>query len=316
MSQRDLAAELRASRVTAPDEVRERVRLIAVGDTPPPRRFTWRRALVVALPVAAAVAAAIVFTQPSGQKQVQHGQVAVQLGRPAVPFSAGGATKSLAPAPPPGRVVRYGASLSVRVATPNDVSTAVKRALAIASSLGGYPTSVHASTHAKTGSADLTLKIPRRHVQEAVRRLSALGTITGEQLDLQDLQAGLNATDRQIARLQRTLANLRTQTQTDIVKRQIAALTARIASLQRSSAETRRTAHYATVSLHLATPSTAPHKAHHGPLHGLVVALRWIGIGAVYALALGAPVLLIAWLSWIVARTIRRRREDELLSRR
>ena len=52
MSQRDLAAELRASRVAAPDEVRERVRLIAVDGTPPPRRFTWRRAFVVALPVA------------------------------------------------------------------------------------------------------------------------------------------------------------------------------------------------------------------------------------------------------------------------
>jgi hypothetical protein len=212
--------------------------------------------------------------------------------------------------------VQYGASLLLRVPTPNDVSTAVKSALSIATSLAGYPVSVHASTHAKSGVADLTLKIPRQHVQEAVRRLSALGTITGEQVDLKDLQSGLNATDRTIARLQRTLADLRAQTQTDTVKRQIASLTARIASLQRTSAQTRRTAHFATVSLHLSTPQAAPHKAHHGPLHRLVVALKWLGIGAVYVLVLGAPVLLVAWLSWIVVRTIRRRREDELLSRR
>ena len=44
MSQRDLAAELRAARLTAPAEVRERVRRIAAhDDTVRPRRFTWRR---------------------------------------------------------------------------------------------------------------------------------------------------------------------------------------------------------------------------------------------------------------------------------
>lgn len=328
MSQRDLAAELRASRVTAPDEVRERVRLIAAGEATPPRRFTWRRALVVALPVTAAIAAAIVFTRPSAQPggahtpSVVHGDRARAFGTQTTPLQAqlGAPAQKLVPAvpaPPYGRVVRYGASLSLRVPTPNDVSSAVKRALAIASSLGGYPVSVRASTHPQSGSADLTLKIPRQHVQEAVQRLSALGTITGEQVDLQDLQAGLNATDREIARLQLTLANLRAQAQTDAVKRQIAALTTRIASLQRSSAGTRRSAHYATVSLHLATPRALPHhKPHHGPLYWLVVALKWLAIGAVYVLVLGAPVLLVAWVSWIVVRTIRRRREDELLSGR
>jgi hypothetical protein len=152
-------------------------------------------------------------------------------------------------------------------------------------------------------------------VQEAVIRLSALGTITGEQVDLQDLQAGINATGREIARLQRRLAVLRAQPQTPATQRKIAALTARIASLQRGTADTRRSAHYATVSLHLATPATAKHTAHHGPLHGLAVAARWIGIGAVYALALGLPALLLVALGWLAVRTIRRRRENELLSR-
>ena len=322
MSQRDLAAELRAARVTAPDEVREHVRLVAASDTTPPSRFTLRRALVVGLPVAAAVAAAIVLTRPAST--TQHGAVYQVLTTQTAAPARGSATvhgvpdqaaKSLAVPLTSGRVQQYDASLSLRVPSPNDVSTAVKRALRIATALGGYPVSVHAATLAKSGSADLTLKIPRQHVQEAVTRLSALGTITGEQVDLQDLQAGLNATDRLVARLQGTLAQLRSQTQTDPVKRQIAALTARIASLQRNSADTRRTAHYATVSLHLATPEAVHHKPHHGPLHELVVALKWLGIGAVYVLVLGAPLLLVAWLTWIVVRTIRRRREDELLSR-
>ena len=67
MSQRDLVAELRDARIAAPPEVRERVRLIAAArhDRRGRRRFTWRRALVLAVPVAAAIAAAIVFTRPS-----------------------------------------------------------------------------------------------------------------------------------------------------------------------------------------------------------------------------------------------------------
>jgi hypothetical protein len=161
----------------------------------------------------------------------------------------------------------------------------------------------------------VTLKIPRQHVQEAVTRLSALGTITGEQVDLQDLQAGINATNREIARLQKQLATLRAQPQSPATERKIAALTARVARLQRGTSDTRRTAHYATVNLHVATPASTAHTAHHGPLHGLGVALRWIGIGAVYVLALGLPALLLVALGWFLVRMIRRRRENELLNR-
>src|SRR5258706_1679545 len=103
MSQRDLTAELRGARITAPPELRERVRLIAAADTTPTRRFTWRRGLVVALPVAAAIAASIVFTRPSNTSQsatptvirasaIQHGAATKSLGRvAAVPDSAAGA---------------------------------------------------------------------------------------------------------------------------------------------------------------------------------------------------------------------------------
>ena len=55
MSQRDLVAELRAARVAAPPQVRERVRLIAAtAELVPPRRFLRRRSLVLLVPVAAA----------------------------------------------------------------------------------------------------------------------------------------------------------------------------------------------------------------------------------------------------------------------
>jgi hypothetical protein len=321
MSQRDLVAELRAARVEAPSEVRARVRLIAASDTTPPgrRTFTWRRALVVALPVAAAVAATIVVARPTHNRVADQPQRAIVHGAALAPSlkRQAGASVFATPAPAPSttRVQRFGAYLALRVQTPNGVSTGVKRALQITKSLGGYAGSVHATTTSAGGSADLTLKIPRAHIQEAIARLSALGTIAAEQVDVQDLQNGLNATARTIARLQRELAALRVQPQSVANAARIAALTRQIQVLQRAEAATVRTARYATVRLHLGTAAPKPAKAQHGPLHGLVVAFRWIGIGAIYVLARGAPLLLVSWLVWIAARTIRRRREDTLLSR-
>jgi hypothetical protein len=331
MSQRDLTAELRGARLTAPRELRERVRLIAAADTTAARRFTWRRALVVALPVAAAIAASIVFTRPSDNHAIATQTAIRSLARP----EQHGAAKSLAPVPKatnsaggagaatklavpsaPNRVQTYGAFLGLRLHSATAVSDGVKRALHIASSLGGYPTSVHATSEAKVASADLMLKIPRAHVQEAITRLSALGTITSEQVDIQDRQAGLNATARKIARLQTQLKELRAQTPTAATAKRIAALEAQIARLQRAEAATRRNAHYATVQLHLTSAkAAAPPKQGHGPLHGVVVGLRWLGIGAVYALAIGTPIALLALVVWLVARVVRRRREDALLSR-
>jgi hypothetical protein len=132
-------------------------------------------------------------------------------------------------------------------------------------------------------------------VQQAVTRLTRLGTVTSEQVDIADLTTGLNQTDRTIARLQRRLAQLRAQ---NAPAAQIAALTAQIQRLQRGESATKRTAHYATVRLHLGTP---PHVVqHHYARNGIV-----LGVGALVLLIVG----------WLAARTVRRRREDALLSR-
>jgi hypothetical protein len=326
MSQRDLAAELRGSRVPAPPDVRERVRMIAGSATNPPRRFTWRRAVVVALPIAAAVAASIVFTRQSHDNNVTAvvaakppaGELGIQAQRGATAKAApqtNDSAKTFVAPTAAGRAVRYGAYLALRVPTPDGVSDGVKRALRITSSLGGYPTSVHASSKQHAAAADLILKVPRSHVQDAIQRLSALGTITAEQVDVEDVQAGVNSTERTIARLQRQLTTLRAQQQTAPVQQRIKTLTGRIERLQRNEAAAIRAARFATIELHLQTRQVAaPHKHAAGPLHGLGVAFRWIGIGAIYALALGAPLALLVALSWLAARTLRRRREDALLS--
>jgi hypothetical protein len=237
--------------------------------------------------LAAAALAAVVITTRSTGPQVSHGEVALR---------AAAAPKAAATvAPARGRAQRYEASLRLRVA---NVSDGVKRALHVTASLGGYPQSVHVSTGSQAGTAELVLRVPRAHVQQAIGRLSALGTIVGEQVDIQDLQAGINATDRTIARLQRQLAGLRAEPQTEAVKRRIAALTARVVALQRARASTLRAAHFATVRLSLSS-SAAP-KRH---THYLRDALPWLG---------GAAVVLLVLLA---LRVLRRLREDALLRR-
>jgi hypothetical protein len=328
VSQPDLVTQLREARPAAPPEVRERVRLIAAQAPPARRRLSWKRALLVAAPVvAAAVVAAVVI--PRGQRHAtptavpvapieRKAAAPVATGAPATAAqgSADHAVAPTAPTPSAKRLQSYSASLSLRVKNATAVSDLTKQTVKIAQSLGGFPQSVNVSAGGKTGYANIVLRVPRTRVQEAVSRLSALGTILNESVSVKDLQAGANATDRLIGRLQRQLTALRTQPQTPETARQLSALTARIQRLQRRQAATARAARYATVSLQLTTrePVAAPQHGH-GPLHGLGVAFRWIGIGALYGLALGGPLVLLSAGAWLATRRTRRRREERLLSR-
>lgn len=320
MSQPDLARTLREARPVAPDELRERVRLVAAQAGSPPRRFvTWRRGLVVAVPVAAAIAAGIVLTQPANHThqlvaQLPHNPHGSVAAKSAAQDSLG--VVSALPAPSSTRVQRYSASLDLRVPTAGAVSADSKRAVVIAASLGGYEQSVNVSTGSASGYADIRLRVPKAHVQEAVRRLSVLGRIVSENVNVQDLTAGLNATARKIQSLQGELTALRAQTQTAYVQRRILQVTAQIQKLQQGESSTRVQASYATVAVTLTTPPKPAPKHHHpGPLHGLGTAFRWIGIGLVYALAIGVPFAALALLVWLAVRSLRRRREDSLLSR-
>jgi hypothetical protein len=273
----------------------------------------------VALPVAAAVAATVVLTTRSGggTDSAVHAQQTLSSPfaahaadhPPAAKASAGAARRAVTVPASPKRLQDVSASLTLRERNQAALSQATRRAVSVATSLGGHSTSVHVSN----GSAELVLAVPRTHVQTAIDRISALGTIADEQLDVQDVTGSVDATARTIARLQRELKTLRTAPATPASTRRIAALTRQVQGLQRAEAAARRRAHFGTVSVSLTTarPAATPRAAHHGPLHGLGVAFRWTGIGLVYALAFGVP---LAGL-WLVVRWVRRRREDALLSR-
>jgi hypothetical protein len=327
MSRPDLLTELRASRPAAPTELRERVLALAPAAPPRHRRLSWRLGVVIALAAGIAVVAAVVATRGGGDHAAvtttpalagaessidSSGKAPGALGAPAnaKTFSA------TVPAPEAGRLQNYRAYLELRVPKAADVSRASQQAQTITRSLGGYVLAVTVDARGKRGSAGLRLRVPRQQVQEAVARLSQLGTVVAENVQVEDLQAQVNANDRRVARLQQRLRDLRAKEQTDEVKRQIAALTKQIQQLQRTRATTVREAHYATIQLDIATKkaAAAKHDSGPGPLHGLGVAFRWIGIGAVYALALGTPFVVLLVLLWLAARAVRRRREEALLS--
>jgi len=324
VSQRDdLLTQLREALPMAPSELRRHIRQIAQEAAPSPRRrVTWRRALVVAVPVAAAVAgAAILF--PGGKSQTvsapppelaaappAHGALA-----PTTRAAGTSASDQAAlPAPAPNRVQRITTTLELRLPNTQAVSDATKRAVAITRSLGGYPKALNVDAEGPTGYASLVLRIPKQNVQRAVSRLSGLGTIVGENVQIQDIQARVDAAARKIARLQARLAYWQAQPASDEAAKHVAALTAQIAKLRRGRSSTIHAASYATVSVQMTTkPAPAPVHHGHGPLHNLGVAFRWMGIVAVYALALAAPFALLGVLVWLIVRAVRRRREDDLL---
>lgn len=334
MSRPDLIDQLRSARPSASEEVRELVRRIADEAAPDTKRawprVAWRRALVVALPVAAVAAGAAIVLSP-GKNHGNDGATPLLPARhipvttttpPVFSSSSGSAAaaptqKQLAePAPSPNRVQRITTTLELRVPNTGDVSSGAQQAARITHALGGYPSSLNVNAAGRTGYADLTLRIPKQHLQAAVSRLSALGTVIGENVTIHDLQNQVDATARKIARLEARLKAWQEQFQTDETQKHIAELTDEIGKLRRGRAATIHSAGYATVSLQLTTRAAPPpaHTPGPGPLHNLAVAFRWLGIGALYAVALAAPFILLGLLVWLIARTVRRRRENALLS--
>ena len=319
MPQRDLARELRAARPVAPGALRERVRLVA-AQAPPRRRVTRRRAAAVLVPaVAAAVAAAVLWPRaapPPAERTAGRLAPSIEHGATGA-ATASAATPSSAPAPSSRRLQRYDASLELRVRDAAALAAATRRALAVAASLSGYPQSTDVSAVGRGGEAAIVLRIPVGNVERAIRRLSALGTIVAERYRVRDLTAEVRDTDRLIAGLERRLAAARARPQDARTQRLEDALTARVQALQRDRAATVRSARDATVRVQLAvrTPSPPPQPARRGPLHGIGVAFRWLGIGLLYALALGVPPAAVLTGALLAARTLRRRRDESLLSR-
>jgi Domain of unknown function (DUF4349) len=293
-----LVDELRATPPVAPERLRQRVLELAPA---PRRRASRRRRLVlVAVPLAAALAvgAALVHGFVSSGSRPRAASLSSSVLGLSQNLAAAPATKAATaasgaakathekalgtlqaqrqaatPAVPTNRLVHADASLSVRVADGAALSRATSRATAIVTRLGGYAKSVrYASSHDGSGSAYLALRVPVAHVKTALARLGALGAILSQQLSTQDLQQQVTKASSKITKLRATIATYRHALQDpSLPAAQRVILQARLANERKTLTQTRQArsgalASAATANVSL-TLTTKQHTSAATPTH-------------------------------------------------
>ena len=323
----DLVTALRAETPAAPHRLRERVAAVT-ATTPPSRRFTTRRILSFAVPVAAglSLAAALAVGLNTAIEPNRSG-VADEAFRAApaqdVTTSPAGETADrakvlpersplTAPVPAQRRAQDYRATLTLLVDGTDELSATTQRALRTTRRLGGYVLSVNYSTpEPGDGTAAVRLRIPVSRVQAAIVELSAMGRILAQDTQVSDLQQGLDELTRRIRDLERRAARAQG------VER--AQLLAQIEALRNQRVQINRQAAYATVNLDLTThepkaPAVTPGRIDRALDDAVGILLAELAIAA-YALIVASPFILLGLAAFFGNRAYRRHADQRLLER-
>ena len=353
MTSAELITELQATRPAADGALRDRVRAIAAAEpvrrsSPFARlpRYSPRRFALVALPATAAVLVAVAGVaglldsgaQPGGAEAVRNdlsSQSATAPGTTTTPayeiapsLKAGtGAADAATPGPTTGRAQRFSAQLTLSVKNIDTLSDATQQALRITRDLGGYLVTASYAT-ADTGVSSLTLKVPTANVQQAIVRLSDLGKIVGQQIQIDDLQGQVdeltkreNALRLQIARLSARLAatDLSAETRATLEARRDTARS-ELAKVRVASAQVAAEARFATIQLTMQTAQSSavvpvPSRFDNAVDRSVEI-LAVEAMVVLYALVIIGPLALLVLLAWLAQRGLRRRQEEHLLSSR
>jgi hypothetical protein len=338
----DLIHELRASRPSAPADLRNRVRAIASEQ---PRQAPWsnwrfpvRRGMLVVVPAAAALALAsagvlglarsdrpeaLRQAAPAPAEDATTAESAAPNALGATRAGANGAGKAADTAGP--RAQRVSASLTVEVANPDAVSRAAQDALDLTRSLGGYVVSSSVAT-GEQGSASLTVRVPVDRVQDAIAGLSGLGRIVSQQVTIDDLQQNLDElTHRQasvlgqIARIRARLDSETLDAQTEAVLRtRLGILRGELRALRQGISSTEAEARMSTIQLAVVTRgasgAVAPPSRIDRTIDEALGVLAWEAVIALGMLIVLAPFALVGIAAWLGRRTYRRREEARLLA--
>jgi len=335
----ELIHELRASRPSAPAELRARVRAVA---SERPARAPWanwrlpaRRGLLVAVPAAAALAVASAGVlgvarsdSPQAVSQDTLEKSTLQTASPEYDTSTAGqgARSQTQPAPlTDERAQRVSATLTVEVKDANAVSHAAQSALDLTRSLGGYVVASSVAT-GEEGSASITVRVPVNKVQDAIAGLSDLGRLVSQQVTIDDLQQSLDeltrreATTRtQIARIRARLESESLDPQTEAVLRaRLQTLRTELVSIRRGLAATNAEARMSTIQLSVVTPNAsgavAPSSRIDRTIDEALNVLAWEGVVALGLLIVLAPFALVGLAAWLGRRVHRRHEEERLLA--
>jgi hypothetical protein len=240
------------------------------------------------------------------------------------------ALRSAAPVPAPDgqRAQDYSASLRLAVGSVAELSRSTQSVLDTVHALGGAVESVDYGTpSAGSGSALIELRIPVARSQDALRSFSALGTITSQQVQILDLQSGLDQGTNRARALRHRIALQRakllspalTPEARATLESNLADSQTALASVLRGVHATQQRAAFARFSLDLVTGSglaIVPQPrtgAFDRTAHDALDVISVAGRGALFAAIVGGPFLLLAAGGWWIARRLRRRAARRLL---
>jgi hypothetical protein len=331
----ELIHELRASRPTAPLELRARVRELAAETPTAPAwrgwRFPVRRSLAIAVPAAAALALASAgilglarsdvtsqtFADAARDKATLESAATPGAGDSAIPLGQGTAADD--------RAQRVSATLTVEVDDADAVSRAAQEALDLTRSLGGFVVSSSVST-GEEGSAAITVRVPVERVQDAITSLSGLGRIVTQQVTIEDRQQTLDELERREAAVRSEIARIRARLRTEdldaqteaVLRSRLQTLRAELTGLRTSISTTRSEASMSTIQLTVVTPgafgAVAPPSRIDRTIDEALNVLAWEAIIALGVLVVLAPFALVVLAAWLGRRLYRRNEEERLLA--
>ena len=332
-----LVRELRTAAVDTPLSLRERV-----GDLEAPKRgarHSRRRLGVVLIAAALAVGAAFgarAYFSGDGQKVV-HGEAQLAKESSDPPLAPYGPRRSsyessgAQPAPNLGaaaltdRAQNIDMWVDLRVKDADAVSSASQDAVRITRELGGVVTSSTVDTRGTQGRAQLTLRIPAGRVQDAVFRLTQLGTVTAQKVSTEDLQSPLDRLGHRIEHLRSgiriELARIGSGTLDPAEELQARV---HLEHLRRNLGEAKQSrdailgqATMADLTLRLATPTSGALDKNESGVFGAANKaadfLRGAGAVAVFLALVLSPLILLVVLAWLALRVRNRRVEARLL---
>jgi hypothetical protein len=345
-----LLDEIRATKPSAPPELRERVRALAAQEPAQAPflstlgwRFEWKRLVLVApavLVVALIAGSVIGLTRDDVLKGGGDGTVALRdfpttttatlepygaqreglktLGKPPAATDAGAPVQ-----PVPGQLQRYEAELRLRVDDVEALSTATKRAQQIALRHSGSVASLQYDAPAEgVGAAQITLRVPTARVQSAMSELSQLGTIVGQRYGIDDLQVQADTLQSQIEATQRQIAQLVARLESTtlsagdrvVLQSRLNNARQQLAGLREGLRGTTAEARTATIYLTLTTEEIEPAAVGGGSrLDDVKDVLAWEAIAVLYVVVVAGPFVLLGVLVWLALRLRRRQVETRLL---
>jgi hypothetical protein len=349
-----LARELRSASVAAPSSLRERVAGIGASAHPRLRRPSRRLVAVFAVAIlvlAAGAFAALRFTTesrtasenldlapPAARHTERRVPQAIQrnLQEKFPPLTSGSASHEWSSAQPLGRATSLAPPLTdraqdvdmwidLRVSDADKVSSASQDAVRITRELGGVVTSSTVDTRGAQGRAQLTLRIPVRNLDDAVFRLTQLGTVTAQRTNTQDLQAPLDRVSRRIAELRskirielaRLASGQLTAAEELAARIHLENLRRNLDYAKRSRASIVGKTSMADLTFRLATGAPGAVDKNESGIAGAVDKaadfLRGAGTVAVFLALVLSPLLILAILGWLALRARNRRIEARLL---